>query len=166
MKLLKRSAILVSLLLLTGIVLAPSLVGAADTATVTATVTPKLVSVTVSPTSVAYGTVPLSSSATSGVITATNDGNVTETFNIKGADATYSTNTWVLSDTAVGANQYMHKFALPTYITWTPLSTTYLTLATGIAASGTQDFKLQIWTPTSTTLYGEYSTTVTVLATG
>ena len=142
---------------------------AAQEVGITCTVTPQSVSVTVNTTSIAYGVVDVSQ--TSSEIVATNNGNAAENFNIKGANATGSggDTTWTLS-TAVGANQYMHEFAKPTYPTagthtnWTSLTTTYQPLAASIAPSGTQLFKLQIWTPSSTTGYGQCSTTVTIQA--
>ena len=149
-------------------------VSAAEESGIVCTVTPGgvLVSVSVTPTSVAYGTVSLSSNSTSVEITATNDGNDVEDFQIKGSDATGAGGnvTWTLSDTAVGANQYMHEFATPTYPAsgnhggWSPLTTSYQTLVTDVSVSGSQAFKMQIWPPTSTTGYGERSTTVTILA--
>lgn len=142
---------------------------AADTAGVSATVTPQLISVSVSPGSVAYGTVPLSQTdvapSPDSVITATNNGNVTEKFEIKGANST----TWTLSDVAVAANTFMHKFGLWNGVTLGALTalhnTTYKTLQASVGAGGTQDFKLRISTPTSTTTYATESTSVTVLAT-
>jgi len=137
----------------------------ADTDTVTATVTPQTVAVSVDVESVDYGVLDVNeTSAPSAVITATNDGNVTEDFEIKGANST----DWTLSDTAVGANQFMHEFATDddSYVTYTALNdTTYDTLDTSVATSGTQLFKLQLKMPSSTTTTDTQSTTVTILAT-
>lgn len=86
----------------------------ADTeGTVTATVTIGVVSVTVSPTSFDYGTMPFSSVKESfDVIDVSGDKNIKATvgtlvtdLDIKGA----STAEWALSPTAIGVNQYMHK---------------------------------------------------------
>lgn len=129
------------------------------------TVTIRNISVSVDTPSVAYGTIDLNTRKASGVITATNNGNVTENFNIRGANTT----NWTLAATN-GADQYVHEWATPAYpaegTDWANNLTTpgYQSLAAGIAAAGTQAFKLQILTPISTTYYTEQSTTVTVQA--
>lgn len=145
---------------------------AADTATVNATVTPKLVSVAVDVPSVAYGTVAVGevnvAPSPDSVIKATNDGSVTEEFLIRGANATYDLNTWTLVTTAPAADAYNHKYGL-----WTGtlgalvlLTTSNVSMATGVAPLGFKEFKLRISTPTSTSAYGQYSTSVTLVATG
>ncbi len=84
---------------------------AATTATVTATVTVQNISVSVSDGSVAYGILSTSSTndTTSGNLddsqSATNDGNVSVDFNIRGQD----TADWTLAS-SVGADQYKHDF--------------------------------------------------------
>ena len=137
----------------------------ASTDTVTATVTPQTVSVTVDIESVDYGVLDMSeTSAPSAVITATNSGNVTEKLEIKGSDST----NWTLSPSAVGANTFMHEFATDddSYASYTALNnTTYDTLDTSVVESGTQLFKLQLKMPSSTTNTETQSTTITVLAT-
>ncbi|TAN57644.1 hypothetical protein EPN15_03385 [Patescibacteria group bacterium] len=137
----------------------------ADTQSVTATVTPKNISVTVSPGSVDYGTVAINTeSAPSVIITASNNGNVAENFNIKGSNST----NWTLSDTAAGADTFMHKFAKSgdSYAAYTALhNTNYTALATAVGTSGSQLFKLKLITPTSTATYAQQSTTVTIQAT-
>lgn len=161
----------ITILAFSGIVVAVG-VGSADTANVGATVTPKLVSVTVDVASVAYGIVPLSTvdavPSPDSVITPTNDGTATVSLGIKGADST----TWALSSTAVGANTFMHKFGLwdagtSTLSALTALdSTAYATLDTSVdPGTAGEDFKLRLSTPDSTTVYAEEATTVTVLAT-
>ena len=141
---------------------------AANTATVTATVTAQNVSVTVSDGTVSYGTISLSStkdttaSGTNDSQTATNNGNVAETINIKGQNST----TWTLGATA-GADQYFHKFcttncdAAPT---WTALTTNYQSLNSNVSANGTQVFDLQIGTPTSSSSYAQQSVDVVIQA--
>ena len=132
---------------------------------VTATVTAQSISITVDVPSVPYGTLAVNTeSAPSAIITATNNGNVTENFNIKGSNST----NWTLSDVAAGAGTFMHKFAKSqdAYTAYTALhNTNYTALATGVAASGTQLFKLKLTMPTSTTFFAQQSTTVTVQAT-
>lgn len=154
-----------------------SRVFAASTGVVSATVTPQNISVTVSDGAVAYGTLTLNDTedTTSGGVNdsqlATNDGNVTEDFNIRSTDATGGT-TWTLAGSA-GADQFAHSFcnsgsgspdpcdATPT---WGALSTSYNSLATAVAPAGTNRFDLQINTPTSSSDFVQKSITVTVQA--
>ena len=138
---------------------------AADTDTLTATVTPQVIAVSVDIESVDYGVLNVSeTSDPSTVITATNDGNVTEKFEIKGSNST----DWTLSNTAVGEDQFMHEFATDddSYVAYTALhNTDYATLDASVSTpTGTQLFKLQLKMPSSTTVTTEQSTTVTVLA--
>lgn len=138
--------------------------------TVTATVTAQEVSVSVSDGTVEYGTLAVSTTentAASGSLndtqTATNDGNVTADLEIKGQDATGGTG-WTLAGT-IGADQYIHDFCITDCDgtpTWTPLTTTYQTLASSVAAAGTQDFDLRLSMPSSTTDYVQKSVDVTV----
>ena len=162
---------------------------AQNTGAVTATVTPQNISVTVSPASVAYGTLALSQSNTnrttapSALITATNNGNVAENFNIKGSDATGGTSAWVLNDapdntlndgTAIGTvavNQYVHRYDNTTGGSFNTLearplnNTNYKPFASGVAVNGAFNLVLQMNMPTgSTDASAQKSTTVTVLA--
>ena len=137
---------------------------------ITCTVTPLYVSVELSHDSVAYGVVELNSYATSAEIIVTNSGTVAVDLEIKGADATGGgEDTWTLSGSIGALNEYMHEFAIPTYPSegthWTALTASYQDLVNGVTTSGTQNFKMQIWTPATTGTYGERSTTVTILAT-
>jgi hypothetical protein len=141
---------------------------AATTAAVTATVTAQNISVSVTDGSISYGTIALSSNGdtTSNGIndsqTATNNGNVTQDINIRGANSA----AWTLAASA-GADQYAHKFCTTTCDTspsWTALTTSYATLTAGVAASGTQVFDLQILTPSSSSSYSQQSVDVTVQA--
>jgi len=147
-------------------------VRAADTGTVTATVTVQKISLSVADGTVDYGTLAVGTSATTATgdgdsiddtQTVTNDGNVTEDFDIKGQNSS----AWSLQNTP-DADQYTHEFCTSncdSSPTWTPLTTSYDTLATGIGASNTQDFDLRIQVPTSTTDYNAQSVDVIVLAT-
>lgn len=175
----KKILLGVGLLALVVLIAKPAL--AADTGAVSATVTPKNISVSVSPTSVSYGILALSASdasrttALSGTFTVSNDGNVTETFNIKGTNATGGggDTTWTLNSSpaatgTVGANQYVHRYDEGASFTdgeAAALSTGYLLLKSGIAASGTANSVLQMNMPTSTTGNGLRTSTVTVQAT-
>lgn len=147
-------------------------VGAADTAGVSATVTVQNISVTVSDGTLAYGTLGLNTSkdTTSGGLNdtqvATNNGNVTENFNIRGQNSV----AWTL-EAATDANKYKHEFckagagapdpcdATPVY---TALTTSNQTLASSVAADGTQRFDLKITTPTSSSSFTPQSVDVTV----
>jgi len=146
----------------------------ADTeGTVTATVTIGVVSVTVAPTSFDYGTMPFSSVKESfDVIDVSGDKNIKATvgtlvtdLDIKGA----STAAWTLSATAIGVNQYMHKFGSSVDSTTRPASYTALTtgydnvLGTDIAANSYVWFGLEMNTPSSGTST-QQSAVVTVLA--
>ena len=149
--------------------------------TVTATVTPKLISVTLSDTTINYGTLALStdnsnrSTAESVTITATNNGNVTSNLTIVGSNATGGTTPWIISsdpaaDGAVASDQFAHRFDEgSTFVTGEAAaldSSAYKTLKNGVAGSGTVDFILQMNMPTSSTNTSDTkSTTVTVLAT-
>lgn len=140
-------------------------VWAATEAGVTATVTAQNISVTVDVPSVAYGTLDVNTeSSPSPIITATNNGNVTENFNIKGSNST----NWTLSDVAAAPETFMHKFAKSqdSYAAYTALhNTNYKPLAASVATSGTQLFRLKLTMPTSTSFFTQQSTTVTVQAT-
>lgn len=137
-------------------------------ATVGATVTIQEVSVSVSDGAVTYGTQETSTTVdttTGGVDdsqTATNDGNVTEDFNIRGHD----TASWTLASSA-GSDQYFHNFctsSCDSSPTWSATSTTYQTLATGVASGDNQIFDLQLGTPTSTSDFTQQNTDITVQA--
>lgn len=147
---------------------------------VTATVTPQNISVTVSPGAVAYGTASVPSvdlvPTSDTIINANNNGNVAETFNIKGANATGTTVTWTIVDGAPGgaaSYNYNHKFldcgvGDSTCTTVDPsnnMTTAYETLEAGVAAGASDYFKLRLSTPTETGGdFSQHSTTTTVQA--
>ncbi len=142
----------------------------ANEASVAATVTVQSISVSVSDGTVTYGTLVVDTSedtTTSGVNdtqVATNDGNITENLNIRGDD---STTDWTLAATA-GNENYVNNFCITdcdSSPVWTALTTSNQTLVSSVASSGTQDFDLQITTPTVTTYFTEQSITVIVQAT-
>ncbi len=141
---------------------------AAETATVSATVTVQNISVSVSDGSVSYGTMAASGTedtTTNGVNdsqTATNNGNVTADINIRGQNSA----AWTLAATQ-STDQYFHKFCTSdcdSSPTWTALTTNYQTLSGSVASSGSQVFDLQIGVPTSSTSYTQQSVNVTVQA--
>ncbi len=152
-------------------------VGAASTSTVAATVTPQNISVAVTDGTIAYGTLDLSTTqaTTSGGLNdtqvATNDGNVAEDFNIKSSDATGGT-TWTLAG-SIGSNQYKHSFCTAgsgspdpcdTGPTYTAMTTSYQSLGTNIAGSGTKRFDTKLDVPSSTSDYVQKTITITVQA--
>lgn len=143
----------------------------ATTAGVTATVTPQLVSVSVTDGTVAYGTLAVNTSRGTALNdgdslddtqTASNDGNVNQDFNIKGQ----SSANWTLAATN-GNEQYKHEFCTTTCDTtpiFTPLTTSYQALAAGVAPAGTKAFDLKLTTPTATAATTQQSVDVTVQA--
>lgn len=155
-------------------------VRAGTEATVTVSVIPGSYSVSVATSTYDYGSMLINSTASSSDDIATNDGQLTEKLQIKGADAaTTSPYIWTLSED-IGTDIYTHAFtAIDGLVTgaatgtdpetsWVALGTGYQTLAASVAQSGTKQFWLDIRTPSAagaSTTYGEiYETTVTVLA--
>ena len=152
-------------------------VGREDTAHVSATVTMEEISISVAipegyPMAVDYGEMTLSAEAvptayapdTYSYLRVENNGNVAEDLLIKGANATCGVGTWILSETP-GADQYCHLYGLgQTPGSYSPLSASASTLGTNVTVGGIVDFNVKIQTPTSSTVSGQYSTTVTVLA--
>jgi len=144
-------------------------------AQVSATVTLQSISVTIAegyPTAMDYGVMAPGTEAmpatytpgTYSYLRVENQGSVAEDFLIKGADATCGAGTWTLAATP-GADQYSHLYGIgQSPVSYTPLSTDASILGSNVAVGGTVDFNLKIKTPTSSTVYGEYSTTVTILA--
>jgi hypothetical protein len=156
----------IALILATAAVLASSLTLATlaeNPATVNATVTVLNISVSVSPSTVAYGSRPLSAT---GVVPspdnflATNNGNVTEKFSIKGA----GTAAWTLGSTP-GADRYVHRFSSSSQGPWTELTETNSIFASSIAPAGNVQVFLQMDLPTSTTATAQQTAPVTILAT-
>ena len=164
-----KSLLAISLFLLgSALFILGNTANAATSATVTATVTAQNVSVNVTDGTVAYGTLATSTTqdTTSGGLndsqTATNNGNVTEDFNIRGQNSA----NWTLGASA-GADTYRHRFCITTCDsspTWTALTTSNQTLASSVSTSGTQIFDLEIATPTSSTNYTQQSVDVIVQA--
>lgn len=140
---------------------------AADTANVSTTVTVQNVSVSASDGSISYGTLSTNSTANTVTLsdtqTITNDGNVTSTINVRGANTT----AWTLASSA-GADQYIHRWCKATCgsppTNYTALTTSYATLQAAVSAAGTVSLDLQITTPTSSSSYTQQTATVTVQA--
>jgi len=165
----KTLLLTLGLISLVGLALAVT-AGAATSDSVTATVTVQSISVTVTDGIVAYGTMAVSTTASTTLAgsglddsqTATNAGNVTEDFDIAGQDSV----AWTL-ESAIGANQYKHSFCTvdcETTPSWTALTTSYQALATSVATSSTSVFDLKLDTPSSSSSFDQQSVDVTVLA--
>lgn len=141
---------------------------AANTASVTATVTAQNIALTVADGTVAYGILAVNSSAGTNpadIQTVTNTGNVSEDFTIKGQNSA----TWTLDSTNVTADHYTHKFCVATCGTpptnYTALTTNYATLGAGnVSPAGTQTFDLYLTTPQTSSVYTSQSVDVTVQA--
>jgi hypothetical protein len=140
--------------------------------TVTATVTPQKIEVTVTPGTVTYGPLTLSTSrttlnsggGTNELQTAQNTGNIAEDFTIDSSSAVGGATPWTISDTAINTNVYMHAFSLNSGGAWTQMTGTPTSLATNVAVSGTQTFDLKIDVPSATAVYDAKTITVTVTA--
>ncbi len=153
---------------LAGILVAYSVALAGSSATVTATVTVQSISLSVADGAVAYGTLGSNTSKSTctselnDAQTVTNDGNVAETFRIKGV----ATANWALGATTA-SDQYVHQFKNGTCSTFsggTALTTSDQDLATNIAAAGTSTLNLQITTPNPSTVFTQQSPNVTLTA--
>jgi hypothetical protein len=167
----KRIVAIVAIVALMGLLL-PAAVFAADTSAVTCTVSAVMVSVSVSPGSIAYGTVNVGGTADTKTLghtlTATNNGSAAENFQISSSDATRTSGTtWMLAATA-SADHFTHKVSTDNGVSWPIVmqpAGTYFTFASSIASGSGQSFDLQIGMPTSTADYLEHTITVTVMAT-
>lgn len=141
-------------------------VQAADTASVAATVTVQNISVSVADGTVDYGIIAAGASkdtvTPSDLQTATNNGNVTETLNIRGTNSA----AWILAATASGATNYKHEFSKDRFATaGTALTLGNQTLASGVASLGSQTFDLKVTTPPSASDFTQQTVNVTVQAT-
>lgn len=151
----------------------------ADTADVSATVTPKLLTVSVSDGSVAYGILGLNTTKNTALYdentnqngmspadtqTVTNGSNVDVALNIMSSDAVGGI-AWQLA-TAPGSDAFVHQFKGGDAGVWTqlPVDHSYATLDAKPAAASVT-FDLQITTPTATTDYVQKTITVTVQVT-
>ena len=132
--------------------------------TVTATVTPQLIAVSILDGDVDYGF--LGANASKDTLTPvdtqviSNDGNVAQDFDVKGQNSA----SWTLAAT-VGAEQYKHEFSNSGSFPGTALTLTNQSLATDVGTSSSTNLDLKITTPTSTTADVAQSVDVTVVAT-
>lgn len=125
-----------------------------------------LISVTIAPSLVDFGNVPLGQeTASSETVTATNNGSLAVDLEIKGSDAHYSSYKWGLS-TSSDHNQYMAKVSKDNWTTPPQaLNTLYSDFHNNLVADANVPFKVKVTMPTSTSGFGEYSTNIYVLAT-
>lgn len=136
--------LILSLVVLVFLLVGP--VWAATSGTIDVTVTPKLISLSVSPTSYDYGVLGLSETAETTITFAVeNTGNVDEDFDIKGSN----TADWTLSATVGASEAYRHdwKEVSGGYAALT--TTTGVSAATSVAATNSESFKFRLHTPTA-----------------
>ena len=184
----KKMRKIISVLLTGGLIglLTTDSVNAAQTADITVTVTCRMLSVGVSPSSYAFGAVNESSeTVASSEITVTNNGNVTEDLEVKLTDPGGWT---ALQSGTPGEDQYIlgaiFRTSAPTTDDYDDsedmLSTSYVESTTAIfakdgdsddqkgfnvAASGTRNLWFYFFAPSATTVATQQSITVTVRAT-
>lgn len=137
----------------------------ADTeGTVTATVTAGVVAISVSTTTVAYGTVEVGSSdnvPTPSTFTATNDGNVDANFGIKGA----ATTDWALVSGAPTDEEYRHKASPDAFTSTIILTADFQSLDSAVTPTSSTTVSLRLDAPASTAASAEQSAQVIILAT-
>jgi len=97
----------------------------------------------------------------------TNNGTVAENFLGQISQLTDGSNNWAISSSANGADSVRAQWSTESDTSsWTDISAyaTDFTIATNVAASDSVSFWFRIQTPTSTSSYDEYSSTLTVTA--
>lgn len=148
-------------------------ISAGGQATIDATVTPVLISVATSFNSMSYGALALNTAdnppSPDEAIMITQDGNVNEDISIRGDAAARVSGggSWTLADT-VGANQYVHKFGFGTssdISSFSAMTMSDYKFVSGLAPNGTRFLKFRMSMPTSTSNYGQYKTSVYLVAT-
>ena len=190
----KKSRKIVGVALVLALALAaliPAAAFAADEGTVECTVSGKLIALTVTDGSIAFGTVDLSTSKNSAVYndpnntngvtpaqtqTITNTGSVAEDFNMKTSNAIGGTD-WTLHAATPAGDVFTYGYlvsdtaydgtsGIGAFTKWTATGS-YVAEAGGdnVAASGVKYLELEIGMPTSTTDGDEKTITVTVQAT-
>ena len=130
--------------------------------TVSATVTPAFVAVSALPDLVEYGVKVLASTAQvpdPTTFVATNDGNITADFLVRGDN----TADWTLAGTAA-SEAYVHRASPDAFTTTIVLTTTNQSLQTGIAPAGTSTVSLNMDLPTSSAATAEQTAPVIVVA--
>jgi hypothetical protein len=126
-----------------------------------------LLSVSVSNSTFAFGTNPLNTWMTPQTSVITNDGTVAENFVGRISQFSDGANTWGISSTNNGDNIIRAQWSTTSATgPWTDISAynTDFTIATNVAVNGSVNFWFRIQTPTSTSSYNQYSSTLTVTA--
>lgn len=153
-------------------------VGAVTEGSITATVTPQLISVTVTDGTIAYGTLNLSNSAGNPTTKSTvqlgdtqvitNNGNVNEDFAVKSSDATGGTPWNLVAAASIASDAFGHQYSTDgATFTDFPSDNSYTAdIITGKAPTATANLDAKIFMPTASTDASDTkTTTVTVLAT-
>ncbi|GMX58425.1 MAG: hypothetical protein MCSN_0790 [Candidatus Microsyncoccus archaeolyticus] len=127
----------------------------------------KLISVSIDDGSIEYGV--LDSNATADTVssqtqTVTNNGNVTEDFEIKGYNATGGGCTWTLVSGTPSTDQYKHEFSINSGTNWYYLGTSYQSLISSKEKGSNFDLDLKITMPTTSDCLDAQDVDVTVLA--
>ncbi|MCH8063580.1 MAG: hypothetical protein IH861_13885 [Chloroflexi bacterium] len=159
----KRNLLIFAAAMALLLTLIPMSVYAQAESTVNATVIPAFVAVSALPTSVDYGVKTLGSTAQlpdPTTFVATNDGNITADFLVRGGD----TADWTLAATA-DADVYVHRASSDGFTTTIMLTTTNQILQNGIASSGTSTVSLSMDLPTSSIATTVQTAPVIIVAT-
>jgi len=154
-------------------------ISAGGQATIDASVTPLLVSVATSVSSMSYGALALNTIDNppfqDAAIMITQDGNVNEDISIRGdvASRVSGGGSWSLAET-VGANQYVHKYGFGvvqqdiTSSSFSAMTMSNHEFVSNVAPNpnvGVGFLKFRMSMPTSTSNYGEYRTSIYLVAT-
>jgi hypothetical protein len=125
------------------------------------------VAVTVNNSTFHFGTQPLNSWLSPDSTFVINDGTVAESFIGSISSFTDGTNNWQISPSGNGSDRIRAQWSITGSTgPWNNISAydTDFTIATNVAADDSVTFWLRIQTPTSTTSYDEFSSTLTVTA--
>ena len=125
------------------------------------------ISVSVSDSTFEFGTKPLNTWMTPQSSVIKNDGTASENFVGRISQFNDGTNTWEIDISSNGADTTRAQWSTVSDTgPWTDISAYYtdFTIATNVAVNDSVDFWFRIQTPTSTSSYDEYSSTLTVTA--
>jgi hypothetical protein len=126
-----------------------------------------VISVSVSDSTFTFGTKPLNTWLTPETSVITNNGTVAESFVGRISQFTDGSNTWGISPSANGNNIIRAQWSTNSQTgPWTDISAynTDFTIATNVAVNNSVNFWFRIQTPTSTSSYNQYSSTLIVTA--
>ena len=142
-----------------------------ESATVAATVTAQLITISVADGSVDYGILPVDTNQDTVILNdtqvVTNNGNVNVDLEVKSSDAIGGTQ-WNLAATNAAQEEFTHEYSSNSGTNWATFNvdnTTYAAIVASVVAGGTQNLDLRIKTPTSVADNALKTITVTVLAT-